>query len=272
MKRLIPIVFAIALCAVSVAHAETGRMESGTVVTRDNVRIAYERYQNGSDTVIIICPGYYNSKKNKWMQKTVELVSPAYDVMIFDFRGHGESGGTFTWSAKEDMDVDAIVDRAKEYGYKRIGILAFSLGAASAVNDASHRSDIDSMVLVSCPTSFRMIDYNCWEPEMFAEFKDNCDRGWQGKGARTTNIFMPKKDPIDTIAQIKRTAILFIHGDKDWLIKPRHSKKLYAAATVYKEIEIIKGGCHAERLIEFHEEAMKKLINGWFSKTLRGDL
>ena len=269
MKRLIPTVFAIALCAASTAaHAVTQRIESGTVLTRDNIRIAYDRYQNGSDSVIIICPGFYNSNKNRWMRKAVELVSPAYDVIIFDFRGHGQSGGTFTWSAKEDMDVDAVVDRAKTYGYKRIGILAFSLGAAAAVNDAAHRTDIDSMVLISCPMSLKTINCHFWEPEMFADLRDNFACGWEGKGARTSSVFMSKENPIDTITRIKQTPILFIHGDKDWMIKDYHSRKLYAAAPGYKEIEIIRGGLHAERLIEFHEEAMKKLIAGWFSRTL----
>ena len=103
---------------------------------------------------------------------------------------------------------------------------------------------------------------------MFAELKENSECGWEGKGARTSNIFMPKADPIDTIKQIKRTPILFIHGDKDWIIKDRHSRKLYAAAPGYKEIEIIHGGGHAERLIEFYEDKMRKFIDGWFARTL----
>jgi pimeloyl-ACP methyl ester carboxylesterase len=269
MKRVIAAALAITLCAVpTMAYAATQQMEPGTVVTSDNVNISYERYKNGSDSVIIICPGFYNSKKNKWMRKAVELVSPPFDVMIFDFRGHGKSGGTFTWSAKESMDVDAIVNRAKEYGYKHIGILAFSLGAASAINDAAHRSDIESMVLVSCPTRFKMVDFHFWEPGMFFDLIGDFATGWDGKGARTSNIFMPKDDPIDTIKKIGLTPVLFIHGDNDWVIKDRHSRKLYEAAPGYKEIEIIRGGLHAERLIEFHEEKMKKLIDGWFSRTL----
>ena len=270
MKRFIMIMFAIALCAATMTvQAITQRMESGTVVTRDNVQIAYERYQNESDSVVIICPGFYNSKKNRWMRKAVELVSPTYDVMIFDFRGHGQSGGIFTWSAKEDMDVDAIIDRAKSYGYKHIGILAFSLGAAAAVNDVARRNDdIDSMILVSCPASFKTIDCHFWELGMFTDLKDNFACGWEGKGARASSIFMPKENPIDTITRIKHTPILFIHGDKDWLVKDHHSRELYAAAPGYKEIDIIKNGFHSERLIEFHEETMRKLITEWFSKTL----
>lgn len=269
MKKLIPAVLAIALCATpATVHTAAQQVESGTVVTRDDVQIAYERYQNESDSVVIICPGFFNSKNNKWMRKVVELVPPAYDVIIFDFRGHGQSDGTFTWSAKEDKDVDAVIDRAKEYGYKRIGIIAFSLGAAAVVNDVARRTDVDSMVLISCPMSFKTINCHFWEPAMFADLKDNFACGWKCKGARTSSIFMPKENPIDTITRIKRTPILFIHGGKDWLVKDSHSRKLYAAAQGYKEIEIIQGGGHAERLIEFYEETMRKLIAVWFSKTL----
>ncbi len=243
----------------------------GIVYTRDKINIAYEHYKNGSDSVVIVCPGFYNSKINRWMHKTVGLISPIYDVIIYDFRGHGQSGGKFTWSAKEDMDVDAVVDYAKACGYKHIGIVAFSLGAAAAVNAAAGRDDIDSMVLISCPTSFRRINFHFWEPEMFSDLKDDIDSKWQGKGARSANIFMPKKDPIDTIRQIKHAAILFIHGDRDWITKDRHSKKLFDAANTPKKLEIIKGGRHAERLVQFHADRIKELILEWFSKTLAND-
>ena len=241
---------------------------SGILHTRDNVNIAYERYRIGSDTVIIICPGFFNSKNSRWMRKIAELVSSKYDVIIFDFRGHGQSSGKFTWSAKEDMDVDAVLDYAKSCGYKQIGIVAFSLGAAAAVNAVADRDSVKSMVLISCPYKIRKIDFHFWEPEMFDDLKDNIECKWEGKGARWGSIFLAKKDPIDSIKNIKNAAMLFIHGDKDWIIKSRHSKKLYDAADTYKDLEIIKGGLHAERLVQFHPDMMKELILKWFSKTL----
>jgi pimeloyl-ACP methyl ester carboxylesterase len=253
----------------AVPNEAAGEAVSGTVRTRDNVSIAYEHYKKGFDSVIIICPGFYNSKTNRWMRKTVELVSSRYDVIIFDLRGHGSSGGKFTWSAKEDMDVNAVADYAASGGYKHIGIVAFSLGAAAAVNAAVTRDDIDSMVLISCPSKFEMIDYQFWRPEMLSDLTDNIACGWEGKGARTANIFIPKARPVDTISRIKNTAVLFIHGSRDWVVKDRHSKRLYDAAAAYKEIEIIEGGLHAERLIQFHPDRMQALILDWFSRTLK---
>lgn len=259
--------FTIALMPARAFPADTAL--HGILHTKDNINIAYDHYKAGSDSVIIICPGFFNSSRNRWMRKAAEIVYPEYDVIIFDFRGHGGSSGSYTWSAKEPMDVDAVIDYAKSQKYRHIGILAFSLGAASAVSAVAGRDDVDSMALVSCPYRFNMIDYHFWEPGMLSDLKDNFACGWEGKGARVSNLFMPKKDPIDTITRIKRTPILFIHGDKDWIVKPRHSRKLYAAAPGYKEIEIIEGGLHAERLIEFHEETMRKLITGWFSRTFK---
>ena len=251
------------------AFAAPDASSSGTLYTSDNVPISYDRYNGGFDSVVIICPGFFNSKDNRWMKKTVDMLASEFDVMIFDFRGHGKSGGIYTWSTKERLDVDAVVDYAVSAGYKKIGILAFSLGAAAAVNDAATRNDIKSMVLISCPSAFSSIDFHFWEPGMFADLKDNMDSKWEAKGARTGSILLAKERPVDTIGRIVDTSIMLISGDRDWVIKPRHAVKLYNAAKVYKRIEIIKGGFHAERLIQFQYEIMKGLIIDWFSKTLR---
>jgi len=271
-KGAFALILLAALSASSILRADAPPPVSGILHTRDNIPISYDQYKRGCDSVIIVCPGFFNSKSNRWMRRTVELLLPYYDVIIFDFRGHGKSGGKYTWSAKEDLDVDAVVSYAVAQKYKHIGILAFSLGAAAAVNDAATRNDIESMLLISCPAQFKDIDFHFWEPGMFSDFKDNIDCGWEGKGARLGSIFMKKGDPIDAISRIRHASVFFIHGDNDWIVKARHSKKLYGAAKVYKRIEIIKGGLHSERLIQFNSEKMRELILGWFSVTLKAAL
>lgn len=257
-----------ALFPVTSAAIPPQEVSSGTVRTSDTVTIAYDHYRNGSDSVILVCPGFYNSKENRWMKKTAEMLSPAYDVIVFDLRGHGASGGTFMWSSREDADVNAVIDYARAQGYRHIGILAYSLGAAAAVNAVADRDTVESMVLISCPSRFEAIDYRFWEPGMFADLFDNISCGWQGKGARFGNLFLAKERPVDSIGRIKDASILFIHGERDWIVKPRHSQRLYDAASCPKRIEIVTGGLHAERLIQCRYESMSRMILDWFSQTL----
>jgi len=242
--------------------------QSGIVSTKDKINIAYDHIKNGSESVVIVCPGFFNSKNNRWMGKATNLLTPKYDIIIFDFRGHGQSDGKFSWLAKEHLDLEAILNYAIDQGYKKIGLLAFSLGAAASVNLISKREDVRSAVLISCPLSFWKIDYHFWEPEMFSDLKDNFECDWEGKGARVASMLLPKPKPIKQIAQVKNTCIFFIHGERDWVIKPYHSEIIYKAAKVNKKLEIIEDGLHAERLIQQLPERMSNLILGWFSDTL----
>lgn len=239
---------------------------SGKLCARDKVSISYEYIKNGFDSVVIICPGFFNSKKNRWMQEAARIVSQEHDVILFDFRGHGESGGTFLWSSREYLDLEAVVEYARSLGYKEIGILAFSLGTVAAIDVAARLGGISKMVLVSSPAHFNKINFNFWEPGMFADLKDNVDCKWEGKGARCGWPFGPKPDPVSRIAKIKDTPILFIHGDSDWVIKCKQSKRLYNAATTAKEMIVIEHGYHAERLIQQYPDKMKELILSWFRK------
>ncbi|MDD4879887.1 MAG: alpha/beta fold hydrolase, partial [Candidatus Omnitrophica bacterium] len=215
------------------------------------------------------CPGFFNSKANGAIRLAIGLVEGSHDVIIFDFRGHGESGGKFTWTAKEPLDLEAVLDYAVSQGYKKIGMFGFSLGAAISVIVASKRPEIKSIVLVSAPTSFWRMDYNYWDPAMLSDLKANLECKWEGKGVRPGSIFLPKTRPIDHIADIEEAPILFIHGDRDWVIKDYHSKKLYDAAKAKnKKLVIIPKGLHAERLIEEFPGRMRELVSNWFRETL----
>ncbi len=240
-----------------------------TVTTSDGVEIALEHFRGGHDSAVIICPGFFNSKKNSVIRTAIDLVRDSHDVMIFDFRGHGDSGGKFTWTAKEPLDLKAVLDHAAGFGYKKTGLMGFSLGAAVSIIVAPERPEIKSMVLISAPYSFWDINFNFWQPEMFSDLKANMDCGWEGKGARMDHVFMEKNRPIDKIPAVRDTAILFVHGAKDWVIKDYHSKKLFNSAAVdNKKLEIFNDGLHAERLIEQYPDRMKDLVSGWFRDTL----
>jgi pimeloyl-ACP methyl ester carboxylesterase len=241
--------------------------------TVDKIAIAYEHDQRGLGRLVIICPGFFNSMNNRWMRLTRQFLAQEFDTLVFDFRGHGKSSGRFTWSAREHLDLEAVLRYARDFNYPSIGILGFSLGAAVSINTLSHKGGVASMVLVSTPLGFWDINYHFWEPEMFSDLKDNFSCAWEGKGVRPGNLFLRKPRPLTRIKHIKNIPILFIHGTKDWIIKDYHSQKLfdaYEAPEGAKKLALVEGGLHAERLIQQHRQEMENLILGWFAKTLGG--
>ena len=131
----------------------------------DNVRISFDLYRKpGRDAVVIICPGFFQSKETPTFQRLSQALAKECDAICMDFRGHGKSGGLFTFSAWESADLEAVLDWA-EKRYRRIGILGFSLGAATTINLASHRKDITTLIAVSAPSAFEDIEFQFWTPE-----------------------------------------------------------------------------------------------------------
>ncbi|MDD5730958.1 MAG: alpha/beta hydrolase [Candidatus Omnitrophica bacterium] len=63
--------------------------------------------------------------------------------------------------------------------------------------------------------------------------------------------------------------VFFVHGEKDWVVKPWHSKILHANAASPAKIAFIKNGPHAEYLIRDNQAEMLDLIKDWLEETLR---
>ncbi|MFH1062291.1 MAG: alpha/beta hydrolase [Candidatus Omnitrophota bacterium] len=52
------------------------------------------------------------------------------------------------------------------------------------------------------------------------------------------------------VSDIALAPIYFINGEKDWIIKPEHSKKLFAKARDPKKLLIVEQAGHAEKIFD----------------------
>lgn len=240
----------------------------GTLLTTDNCNIDYRHYQNHNDKVIVIAHGFYNSKDAELLQELAKYFFPDYDVFMFDFRGHGKSGGLYSWISKEDNDLNAVLDYLKGK-YKKTGLIAFSLGGSVSINVLSKRNDVNSLVCVSVPSDFSRIDYQFWK----LDFKDDLvytlftKEGRKGRGFRPGAFWLTKEKPINSIENVK-APVLYIHGEKDWVIRPWHSRALYEKTVSDKKLIMIKDGPHAEYLMKNSKKEFVSEIKNWFNKTL----
>ncbi|MCD4779649.1 MAG: alpha/beta hydrolase [Candidatus Omnitrophica bacterium] len=238
-----------------------------SVVTTDNQTITFNHYQNGFDRVIILVHGFYNSKQAILFEDMATILSGHFDVIVMDLRGHGGSTGWFTWTAKEYLDIEAVLTYTKRH-YEKIGMVGFSLGAAVCLIAASRVSSLQSLISVCSPMSFRHVDFRWWqlgfeENLIYNFFQD----GRVGKGVRPGWLWKKKIKPIDIVDRIK-IPTLFIHGAKDWLILPWHSLRLYDKACCQKELKIFPQGTHAEFVFRLYREDFTTCLTDWFNKTI----
>ena len=235
-----------------------------TIATADNVSISFNHYTQGQrEAVVIICPGFFQSKETPTFRRIAEALAIEQDVVAMDFRGHGRSDGFYTFLAYEGQDLEAVL-RWVGARYARIGIIGFSLGGAIAINTASrHPEKIRSLIAVSAPASFEEIEFHWWTPEAMRAGIQGLE---PGVGCRPGSLFLAKDRPLERVAGLSDTSVLFMHGTGDPIVGEGHSRRLYAAAKEPKRLEIIEGGGHAQTLFRDDPEGFLRLVNDWFRR------
>jgi alpha-beta hydrolase superfamily lysophospholipase len=148
-----------------------------------------------------------------------------YNVMLFDFRGHGGSDPyPITIGPAEVLDVQAALDWLEAEGVgHRVGGLGMSLGAAALVNTALRDDRLDALVLDSLFAEWSNVDY-AREYRLPPEW-----------------LVPDVPDPVSLLPDI-HVPVLMIHGTADILTKVDHAYRLYAAANEPKALWINDSG------------------------------
>lgn len=232
------------------------------------LKIAVNHYRSSPKRkkVLILCHGCFMSKDARPFRDMSNDLYKYFDVITMDFRGHGRSTGLFTFTAKEPDDLAIVVNFAKEI-YPKIGIIGFSLGAATAIIYTAEKKDVQSLIAVSAPTKFENIENHFMNKESLIFAARKFELG-KSPNIRPGNIFSKKTKPIDVVKDISPIPALFISGSKDPIIHPRHTAQLHEKAKTPKSLESFKGGLHAEELYLESREKFIGTCKDWFDKTL----
>ena len=88
-------------------------------------------------TALVHAHGFTHRTSYSATKRVLTAFAEHVDVVAFDLRGHGRSGGRNTVGDREVLDVDAAVAWARAAGYARVATVGFSLGAAVALRQAA---------------------------------------------------------------------------------------------------------------------------------------
>lgn len=196
----------------------------------------------------------------------------AYNVCLFDFRGHGTSEGDFTSIVHyERGDLIDAIDFLRRKGISRVGLVGFSMGGAIALATTPLCPEV---VAVASDSTFS---------ELTAIIRNAAvQRGFPRLGAVLVsrlvvllaslrvraNLF--SADPIRTIAKISPRPVLIMHGEADTAIPVGEAYRLFRAACEPKELWVVPGAEHRQietiqpeeyrcRLVQFFDRAFNSI-------------
>lgn len=157
------------------------------------------------------------------------LVNNGFNVLTFDLRGHGDSEGRLVSGGYyEKRDLLGALGYIKQRGYQRIGVIGFSLGAATTILTAAETEDIKAIVSDGCYADLNVIIGS----EITRRTK------LPGFFARPL-LFLAKKyyhvdfrsiKPEKVVSKIYPRPILFIHGANDTRVPLSEAYRLLKAS------------------------------------------
>ena len=112
--------------------------EEVALTTKDGVSIAgwLIPAPTPQKPTLIILHGYPAEKGD--MLSIASFLQPDFNIFLIDFRYFGKSGGSFTTlGTNERLDLEAAIDFLESRGFKKVGVLGFSLGGATAILQAA---------------------------------------------------------------------------------------------------------------------------------------
>lgn len=196
---------------------------------------------------IIVCHGV-GANKSDVLEVAKDFNTGGYEIYMFDFRGHGDSGDSIiTYGYNEKKDISAIINYIKSKGIKKIGMFGLSMGAAITMLSAVDHPEVKAIVADSGFASVeKIVKYRVGKvfPEPFLTILTDMT------GFYATNFYkIPFKEiaPINIIDKLNKP-VLFIIGTVDTTIPPENGKLLYDKALEPKELFIVEGANHTQTI------------------------
>lgn len=126
--------------------------------TTDGVELATRRWpvHDGARAVVVLAHGLTaNKDERRVVSLASKLQGQGIEVIAYDSRGHGQSGGECTLGDLERNDVAAVVEWARTRN-ERVVLVGASMGAVAVLSYAATAKDLTGVVTVSSPGEWRL--------------------------------------------------------------------------------------------------------------------
>lgn len=219
---------------------------------------------NQSRSLIIVCHGHGANKADVLFAAEF-LYGNGYQILLFDFRSHGESaGGIATLGWLETNDLKGAIAYVKErINPENIGVIGFSMGGATAITTAGQTSEIRAVVADSAFADRSRLIIKAVDilppplgylTPLFAEM--------QGMNMRE-NL------PINYAEKVAPNALFIIQGDQDHLVDVDDAISLYSRAKEPKDLWLVPNTPHVQAYRTQGKEYERRVL-AFFDEYLEG--
>ncbi len=243
-------------------------MNAGTnsLRTRDGVSLRLSRVGSGRRDAILVVPGIFMHRDCPEHQLLAARLKALADVVTMDVRGHGDSGGAFSFGTREPEDV-AEVEALLRRDYDRVFGLGFSFGGFHTCVAAALHGSFDAIALVGTPHRLFILDHNFVGRGLFRSL------GTMARRRRRRTRVLPslalrRPVPSRLIGRVAPRPVLIVHGSDDWLIPPKHAERLFESAAAPKRLVLIERGLHAENMLAVDPKPLLGTLEGYFAEGL----
>ncbi|ULL14098.1 alpha/beta fold hydrolase [Paenibacillus sp. H1-7] len=213
---------------------------------------------------IIMAHGYRKNRLQTGadtLKLTKSLVDQGYNVLMFDFRNSGESGGELTSVGYlEKYDLLGAVDWVKANHPEPIAVHGFSMGASTALTAAAEESAITGIVADSPFNHLtRYLEENLptWSNLPNFPFTPLI----LGILPPLTGIDPDQVDALTAVDRIYPRPVLFIHSSDDHSIPLQNSESMWAKHKDRFEMWQISGADHVKGHAVHPKEYEEKVLD-----------
>ncbi len=225
--------------------ADLGLMyEDVRFTTDDGVTLSGWLVGAGRETraAVVLMHGY-SWNRLPWLAGFVPWLQRQYNVLQFDFRGHGGSDDALiSLGTLEQRDVAAAVHFLAGRGLGPIALMGVSMGGSVAIMAAP---DLPVAAVVADaayadlrnPISNRMREAGYPLVRLGTRLV---------VGAASLRVGARLRSPIQRVARIAPRGLLLIAPSDDRTVSPEQSRRMFDAAGEPKELFIVEGAAHAD--------------------------
>lgn len=245
---------------------ELASLTDVTLRASDGVTLRGWYVPSRNRAAVVVMHGFAENRAQMLFEARA-LARAGFGVLLFDSRGHGESGGDLvTWGDRERLDLKAGLDYVAarpDVDPTRLGVFGFSMGGTVALLVAEEDARVRAVAAAGSYPSLEAdarYSYGKWGPLSLQPVL------WT---MRQAGIDVEAVNPMDHLCKLNGRPLLLINGDADPYAPAFLQDRLFQAACEPKTYWVVPGAGHGEYARKAASEYEQRLRD-FFGRELLG--